>query len=531
MQNKFSFYILLMALVSLGSCAKKGTISGGAKDEIPPRLISASPVQNATNFKAKEIKIYFDEYIKLKDLNKNLIISPPLKYKPLISPMGAASKYIKIKIRDTLKANTTYIFNFGQSVVDNNEGNVYPNFSYVFSTGNVIDSLSFKGTVQDILAVKDPKNITVMLYEMGENYTDSIVYKEKPNYLTNTFEGNSFMFHNLKAGKYRLVAITDLNNNQKYNPKTEQLAFESQPIILPDTTAHTLKLFKAVLPFKSLRAKQESKGKILFPFEGDSTAIALKPVSQSKVVSFVQKIAAKDSLLYWYKNYDKDSLILALKKGNYIKKHTVKLRRKRQDSVLVHFAFRGSLALDKKIRITSETPLAKIATDKIIVLDKDSTTVAFKPLIVANKDAFLLDFKAKEQESYTVTILPSAITDFFGQVNKDTLTSSFKTKKIIDYGSLKITLENQKTAVFIELLDSKSKLIQSHYLSKNTATTTFSLLKPQTYMVRLRLDTNGNKKWDTGNIIKQQQPEKVVYLPKPLEVRANWDLEEKFVLK
>jgi uncharacterized protein (DUF2141 family) len=527
------FIILLITSLTLIQCAKKGTISGGIKDEIPPKLLKASPAQNSTNFKAKEIRLYFDEYVKLKDLNKNLIISPPLKHKPLISPQGTASKIVKIKIQDTFKDNTTYIFNFGQSIVDNNEGNPYPNFSYVFSTGNHIDSLTLKGTVQDALLLEDPKQITVMLYEIKANYTDSIIYKEKPDYLTNTLDTNVFNFSNLKAGKYRLIAIEDLNNNQKYNPKTEKIAFLKEPIILPDTLAKELKLFTAILPFKSLKAKEISKGKILFPFEGDSSGIniVLKNKLTANFSYFVQKIKEKDSLLFWHKNIKQDSVLLSLKKGAYQKEHLIKLRRKRQDTILIAVLNKGTLAFNQKIQIASATALDSIDNTQIKLLDKDSIAVVFNTKIATNKDTFTIEYPLKENQKYKLEILPNAIIDFFGNSNKDTIKSFFITKKISDYGTLKLQLENKKAPVFVQLLNSRTaKVTKTIYLEKGDNLAFFNNLTPTTYLVRILVDKNNNGKWDSGNIMSQTYPEKVIYLPKPLEVRANWDLEETFVL-
>ena len=125
-------YILFLLVLLMASCAKRGSITGGLKDTLAPVLKMSFPKNFSTNFKTNEIKLTFDEYIKLKDLNKQLIISPPMKHEPLITPTSV-SKYINIKILDTLQPNTTYSFNFGQSIEDNNEGNPYNQFKYIFS--------------------------------------------------------------------------------------------------------------------------------------------------------------------------------------------------------------------------------------------------------------------------------------------------------------------------------------------------------------------------------------------------------------
>jgi hypothetical protein len=186
----------------MASCAKRGNITGGLKDTLAPVLKSSYPKNFSKNFKGNEIKLTFDEFIKLKDLNKQLIVSPPLKNEPLILPTSVG-KFITIKINDTLLANTTYSFNFGQSITDNNEGNPLNQFKYVFSTGDVIDSLSISGSVKDAYEKEVVPFVSVMLYDINDKFKDSVVYKETPRYITNTLDSlKIFKLENLKAGKY-----------------------------------------------------------------------------------------------------------------------------------------------------------------------------------------------------------------------------------------------------------------------------------------------------------------------------------------
>ena len=182
----YKIVLLVMLSILLTNCAKRGRPTGGPLDSIAPILVSANPAHKTINFKSKKIKIYFDEYIKLKNVNKQLVISPPQKIDPVIMPLGTASKLITIEILDTLDPNTTYAFNFGNSIVDNNEENELGNFKYVFSTGSYIDSLDLKGEVNDPVIKKSIKGIDVMLYEYNDEYTDSIIFKEKPRYIANT---------------------------------------------------------------------------------------------------------------------------------------------------------------------------------------------------------------------------------------------------------------------------------------------------------------------------------------------------------
>jgi hypothetical protein len=205
-QNRIAFVVFCILL--MWSCANRGRPSGGPLDLDPPVIEKVVPANYSTNFNADEIRIYFDEYVKIKDLQKQLIISPPLDNQPVVMPLGGASKYISIKIKDTLKPNTTYAFNFGESIVDNNEENPYPYYRYVFSTGNVIDSLSVQGYIEDALLKEPDAFVSVMLYEVDSMYSDSVVYKEKPRYITNTLDSlTSFKIENIKEGTYKLIAL------------------------------------------------------------------------------------------------------------------------------------------------------------------------------------------------------------------------------------------------------------------------------------------------------------------------------------
>ena len=219
-------FSLVIIAISLASCANRGTPTGGEKDIEPPIILESKPENFSTNFKGNEITIRFNEYVKIKDLRKQLIISPPMDTDPVVTPLSGASKSIIITIKDTLKDNTTYAFNFGESIVDNNEQNPYPYYRYVFSTGNSIDSLSVKGYVVDALLEEPESFISVMLYEKDSTYTDSIVFKEKPRYITNTLDSlTTFSIDNIREGSYKLIALKDKNSNYKFNQKEEKIGY------------------------------------------------------------------------------------------------------------------------------------------------------------------------------------------------------------------------------------------------------------------------------------------------------------------
>lgn len=179
MKIVYRFLFLSVLLIFVTNCARTGRPEGGPKDEKAPLFVTSIPPYETVKFNKKEIKINFNEYIVLKDLNSQLVVSPPMKNPLLISPQGSPSEHIKIEILDTLQPNTTYIFNFGNAVQDNNEGNKLENFKYVFSTGTYIDSLKTSGSVKYAKLFEAPKNINILLYRLDSTFNDSIIYKKK----------------------------------------------------------------------------------------------------------------------------------------------------------------------------------------------------------------------------------------------------------------------------------------------------------------------------------------------------------------
>ncbi|HHC78841.1 MAG TPA: hypothetical protein ENK46_03090 [Flavobacteriia bacterium] len=523
--------IFFFLIVLLTGCARRGRPDGGPKDEDAPIMMLAKPVNLTTNFKEKEIKIYFDEYIKLKDLQKQLIISPPLKYAPVIKPLGTPSKYISIKILDTLKENTTYTFNFGQSVIDNTEGNILNNFKYVFSTGDIIDSLKVSGTIKDAFSNEVDKDITVMLYEVNDSFTDSIIYNEKPLYVGSTLDSTAWEITNIKSGKYLLLALKDASKNYKFNPKEDKIGFYKEYITIPTDSSYTISIFREELPFQLKRPSEAAKGHLLFGYEGVGDSLKVQPFSVSeKFESFTNFEKNKDTLNFWYKNAEKDSIQFYAINNQYRDTLTVKLRTKILDSLQIKSSVRGVLPLRDAFKLSGNIPIESIDTAKIDFIDKDSSAVAHSFSISKDKDEIVLDFVKKYDQKYSLVFFPEAITDFFGNVN-DTLTYRFTTKRPTDYGNVYLTLQKVKSyPLIVQLITERGKLVEEVY-AEHQQEYVFKNLVPDKYLIRVIYDNNKNRKWDTGNFLLRKQPEEVIYFNTVLEVRANWEMTETFMLE
>lgn len=531
MKTAFLFFVLTTFLLLNTSCARVGRPTGGKKDVLPPVTISAAPDFNSVNFHENKIKISFDEYIKFKDLNKQLVISPPMTYAPEITPMGYPSKYITIKIKDTLKKNTTYTFNFGNAIVDNAEGNPLKRFKYLFSTGSYIDSLLVHGVVEDAFSQKHHSNITAMLYLADSTYYDSIIYKQKPNYITNTLDSIGFTISNIKKGKYYIFALDDKNNNLLFDPKNEKIGFINQVIDVSQDSTFQLRLFKEIPAFKIKKISQVSKYHIIIGYEGllKARIDGITDKNKDKVNYIYYKDKNKDSLHIWYKDIDTDSIFINIVKKDTIITKSVRLRSKEIDSIQITKSIGTSLQLNDSLFLISKTPIEKINNKLFKLLKKDSVEEPFNIVKNKLKDRFLIDFIKEENNQYSLTILPNAIIDYLGNKN-DTLNYKFKTKKKEYYGELIISLKKKgKTPLIIELLTEDEKLIKSVLVGDDTQIK-FELLKPSKYKVRVIFDKNINNKWDTGSVLKKKQPERVLYYPKTIEIRSNWSINEDFLI-
>src|ERR1019366_8008256 len=306
-----------ICLLLLASCAQVVAPGGGKKDRTPPKVVNYIPDSASLNFKAKSIAVIFDEYIQLKDLNNQLIISPPLNKIPDIK-IKDKTLLINLDESGILKPNTTYCFSFGNALQDINENNPKENFKYIFSTGSFIDSLTVNGKVENAFDHKTEKGILVMLYD---DFSDSVIYKKQPEYFAKTKEDGTFQINNIRDGKYKILALKDANANYKYDAETESIGFIDSLIDVSKKQNILIELFQE--PQKKLFLKkhfQNSYGKIVFIFNKTADSVKIKPINytfnENEII--LDYSTNKDTLTYWIKNFDKDSLILQLSNGSKI---------------------------------------------------------------------------------------------------------------------------------------------------------------------------------------------------------------------
>ena len=529
MKKTYLYLLGGMLLLLWAACARVGSPTGGEQDKTPPKVVKTIPPNESVNFTGNRIRIFFDEFVTLRDIRKQLIISPPLAYFPEITPSGNASKYINIKILDTLRPNTTYTFNFGKSIQDNNEGNPLSFYTYTFSTGNTIDSLTLKGSIKDALRPKAENFVNVMLYEMGEKYSDSVVYKQRPIYVVNTLDSlTTFELSHLKAGKYMLVGMKDKDNNYLFDPKTDKIGFHPTPITIPTDSSYTLSLFKEVPQTQASRPFQSGEQRISIGYQGEKDSIQVTPLPPfpANWKWVIEKEPTKDTLWLWYHPKVEDSLKLIVK-SNRADTTKVNLRKMKPEKWKITPEFKGISPTEEEIVLSSNTPIRAFNKEAIkLMVAKDSTEVGFEPIFTPNTSQITFKVKVKEGEKYLFKAF-NAFENFFGQ-KSDTLQESFSAKKAEDFGSLKLTFRDNISLPFIiELTDKDAKkVLYEQYVEQTSPTYNFPFVKAGNYRLRVIEDRNRNRKWDTGNFLGRLLPEPVHYFAKEIELRANWEVEQ-----
>ena len=528
--NRFGIYFLIsFVLVSSFQCARRSLPTGGFKDTLPPNVVNTSPKMNTVFFDKEKITITFDEYIKLVDLNKQLIISPPLepnKYK--VKPQGTVSKKIQIELLDSLLENTTYTFNFGESIIDNNEGNLLPFFNYAISTGAIIDSLEIKGKITDSYERITDSYTSVYLYPIDSTYTDSTIFLKKPFYATSTLDSTAYNFRNLRPDKYQIVAIKDISGNYIFDQSVDKIGFIEEPITLPGDSIINFRIFKEVPNLYWSRPFFINKNKIGFGYFGKPEPSAIKV--QSKVPRnfryIINKDRKTDTLNFWFRGSMIDSIKFGIEEKDTTKTYTIKIKDIKPDSLVISSITKNSIELIDSFKIKSSLPIVKVNMDLINIVGLDSLEVQFEAFLDKNYDELALTFDALPNDNYKIEFLPDAMVDFWGQTH-DTLRYSVKTRPISDYGNLYLQiLREDKSPFILELVDLKGKVLRRYDKINDSDYYEFKYILPGKYLFRYIKDKNGNKKWDTGNYLKKIQPEIVYYSTDTIDLRANWDINQ-----
>lgn len=456
--------LLIFGVVCFPGCANIVPPSGGPRDTIPPRLVSALPVDSVKHFAEKKIILNFNEYIDGKDLRTELVVNPVPKVDPIID---AKLKVITIRLKDTPQANTTYSLTFGKGIKDVNEGNILRNFIYVYSTGDVIDKGDFTGNVIVANTGKTDSSIIAMLHVSD---TDSAVIKNRPRYIAKTDSTGRFHFQFVKPGKYWLYAIKDEGGSHKYLSKSQLFAFADSPVVIGSGTQPvTLYAYAETTDSKSSSSSGSGGNQPKKPKGKQDTRLQVA----TNLSSGLQDVL--------------DTFKLTFSSGLKIFDST-------------------------QIRFTDENY-------------KDLPINQYRYVRDTTNRIFALYYPWPTDTKYHLIIPRTFGQDSLGRklIKDDTL--SFKTKKDIDYGEVQIRVMNIDLSRHPRLLFVQSDKIKYSLPFSNRRSVRRILFPPGEYELRILYDTNQNGVWDPGKFFgkDRRQPEKVITIRKKMNVKANWD--------
>ncbi len=541
MNKTTRFSLLMLTILTVISCARQGSPTGGPKDETPPVFLKADPDTLATNvdLNLQEATINFDEYILLKEYSKNVVVSPSFQIPPIVTPQALAKKYISIKFQEPLLPNTTYSFNFGDAIQDFNENNKLSNFQYVFSTGSFIDSLKVTGRVNSSYDFKGPEKILVGLYKVDSAYKDSIILQKKPYYIARANDKGEYQLNYLASGKYKLIAFEDKVENVMYDYGKERLAFHNEPIELNSNQQINLNLFNQKPAYRKPEASFKQEGLIVFKTTGATDDVTITPVGKEFKTAYIQKFPKQDSINFWF-NPKVDTIVGKSAKLNFKVQHKDQIdevsalySKSNTERKLEFKAINDQkLAPNKPFKIQANAPIKSLDLSKIYVF-KDTVSIPFKVSIdTVNAQNLNFAFEKNLDEKFEVNLYPNALTDVLGEKN-DTLAYPIKMGTRGDFGHLKLTLQNTPSKPFIlQFLktDKDFTVIEEIYNPANKNYFEFNFIEPGEYLFRLLVDENENGKWDTGDYLSGKQPEPIYLYPEPIKIRAMWDATETWVL-
>lgn len=573
------FLPLVPACVILGSlmfpwgCANTTTPpTGGPKDTIPPVLRKVEPLPATVHVPTKKTKLRFsfDEYVKIKDANA-VYLSPPLEKKPKAVIRG---KSLEVTFESDLDSNTTYTLDLTGALADNNEGNLFPGFTLVFSTGAQIDSMCLTGLVQDCNTLMPVKGATVVLYK---DHSDSAVFLRRPVAAAKTDDWGFFSIRNIQDTLYRVYAIKDENNNNMYDPESERIAFldtlfrpttvyndslyEFKKFDMKDTALCMarfpqieLNLFRET-PSKQFIVKKERVGPrtAYLTFMAPHARIhdlRIKGLPREKLIR--QFNLQQDSLELWVNDQRKmpDTLQLVVKydktdtngvlkpqeelvkltyskelRAELMKKERNYRDRKHEDTIAVMTTQADPTRVEQYgFEIEFKYPLIRDAWDslKLTAINPRQQESAGKYDVIRDSTNLRM-FRVMPRErfqpgyDYILKIPHRGFRDVNGYYNDST---QLKVTLPNDEKLSSVTLElsGVHNRYIVDLLGEKRDKVIRSFIVDSDGPLVFPYLKQGLYCIRITEDKNRNALVDTGELLARRQPEKVLFFKPDGEV-------------
>lgn len=522
----------IVLLLVLHACANPITPDGGPRDTQPPRVDTTLSTPNfQVNFEKQPIELTFDEWVTLSDVFNQVLISPPLEFDPDIS-LKKRTLTITFDEREELRESATYSIQFGEAIKDLNEGNPADDLRFVFSTGPVLDSLRVRGILTDAQTGAPVEDALFLLYE---NTADSVVRTERPFYFGKTGPEGRFLIKNVKEGLFKGFALVDQNLNYRYDQQGEIIGFpDSLLIVAPGNEPNlNLRMFTEEPPLSLDRTVHDAFGLIRLGFNQPVYSVAvnrleaepdtLLPFLEGDTVRVYYDQATDvnwDVILTRDTSFRDTVRINAIDRAQFTSNSNLQETTRREQ--------RGQrIASRGLVQWVFDRPIASLDTSRIDV-ENDSAEIVDRWLIGIDsldprKVAMQVNWPGGR--SYSVTMLPGALTDWYGRTT-DTLRRSVSVGTAEDFGNILLTVDalDSTQQYIMELIQGEQVVVREIIRGQSTFNANYENRPPGNYTVRLVEDRNRNSRWDTGSYPSRRQPEPIQ--TRGLEqLRANWDLE------
>ncbi len=528
--NFLRLWMCAVGMAMLYGCATVTPPDGGPRDETPPQLVlerSTPPLQ--TNFAKQRITLTFDEWVVLEDVFNQVVVSPPLQYRPTVTLKGRTI-FFDFDSREVLREDATYTINFGEAVKDLTEKNPADNLRFVFATGDVLDSLSVSGVIVDAKTGEPVEKVLFMLYD---NLADSVVRTERPFYFARTDKEGKFRIENARAGALKGFALKDVDFNYRFNLPNEAIGFPDSLVVLSDSTPPLrIRLFEEARSLRVLEKEARNYGRATVTFNQPPRQLefSYEDIGQKIVYEY-----DKDTLIVWYNietnqpwalNIQRDTSLRdtlrvpGLSKGDFLEKARLVQTNRRSSQTAI------PLNPDRHVMLGFNHPIAQIDTS-LIRLYEDTLRTVVTPVIAPDTLSprnFMLRYPWREGLTYALEAMPGAFQDIYG-LRSDTIMIQYRAELRKAFGTMQLTLEGMQpdTNYVVQLLLNNNVATEFQVKGVETFTKEFRTMPPGEYTVQIIVDVNNNGRWDSGNYDLKRQPE--IIITKKLEtLRANWEL-------
>lgn len=529
---RVGIFLMGIALLMMGpGCASVGSPEGGPEDTLAPTVVSVWPEPFQTAFVASEIELVFDEYIALKNPAQQIFMSPPTREKPKAEVRG---KRLKVELPADLKENTTYALSFGDAVVDFTAGNANRGLRYVFSTGPAIDSLEIPGAAIDVLEQKPLAGVRAMVYRNDSSWTDSAVYNRLPDSYALSNEKGAFVLDFLSAGTYRVVAWVDANSDFKYDPLKESFGFVDEVVQLEaeDSIPYVQLAMSIAHPKPSFRpGRQRFKGRLDLPITVPVQKVRIADVefwpASSPFFWTTDTVGTLDTLRFFHETEGVDSIRFVVS-AQGVAADTVQFVPRANKTLTPKYTVHPVDSFGPVVRIilesngpfwpdTQATTLWTSPTGDS--LEWTPTWMPISPL------RYILEIPRKESGSHRWRLWPGALKNARGEPS-DSLEFAVMVPSISERAELKIKFRVPDATApgILELTKSDGNPVYSTAVSGDT-TLVLGWIAPGTYRMRFIEDRNQNGRWDPVDWPSRRQPERLVWNPEAIELKANWEVE------